>query len=81
MHSAPHVALALRKATFTSPSVSLALALHAIGMSQAFDATNSDFPGMCANPPDGLNLYITDVWMRSSDNAASRPHRARAGSL
>jgi len=63
--SSGYVALSLPKATFTSPSVSLALALQAMGMSQAFDPINADFSGMCAHPPDGLNLYITDVLQKA----------------
>jgi serpin B len=34
-------------------------------MGQAFDSTAADFTGMCANPPDGLNLYIADVLQKA----------------
>ena len=59
------VQLSLPRATFTSPTFSLALALQAMGMGQAFDSTAADFTGMCANPPDGLNLYIADVLQKA----------------
>ncbi len=63
--SSAFVELSLPKATFTSPTFSLALALQAMGMSQAFDSTAADFSGMCAHPPDGLHLYIGDVLQKA----------------
>jgi hypothetical protein len=47
------VTLSLPKVTFTSPSFSLATALQAMGMTQAFDKQNADFLGLCAKTPDG----------------------------
>jgi serpin B len=51
------VQLSVPKATFTSPSFSLAQALGAMGASQAFDAGTADFTGMSDVKP----LYIFDV--------------------
>ncbi len=59
------VTLSLPKATFTSPSVSLAGALKALGMKQAFELDAADFHGLCAHPPDGSNLYIADVLQKA----------------
>jgi len=59
------VMLSLPKATFTSPSVSLADALQALGMKQAFDDGAANFSGLCANPPDGSLLYLSDVLQKS----------------
>jgi len=55
------VALSLPKVNFTSPSFSLAEPLKALGMNQAFDRAQADFHGLCAQPPDGANLYVSDV--------------------
>ncbi|HEY0468719.1 MAG TPA: serpin family protein [Polyangiaceae bacterium] len=63
--STAQVALALPKATFTSPSVSLADALKALGMTQAFDENSANFSGLCANPPDGSQLHLSDVLQKS----------------
>lgn len=59
------VALSLPKFTFTSPSFSLAQALQQMGMTQAFDPTAAQFQGMCAQTPDGDNLYIADVLQKA----------------
>ncbi len=59
------VDLALPRATFTSASVSLADALEALGMKQAFDADNADFSGLCKNTPDHSRLYISDVLQKT----------------
>ena len=59
------VELSLPKATFTSPTVSLARALPAMGMSRAFDSNSADFSGSCAHPPDGSKLYIGDVLQKA----------------
>ena len=59
------VELALPKVAFTSPSVSLATALKAMGMEQAFDPDAADFSGLCAHPPDGRNLYVADVLQKA----------------
>jgi serpin B len=55
------VELSLPKVTFTSPTFSLKTELQAMGMVQPFDAASANFTGLCANPPDGGNLYIADV--------------------
>ncbi len=59
------VALSVPKVTFTSPTFSLATALKAMGMPVAFDRINADFRGLCTNPPDGDNLYISDVLQKA----------------
>jgi serine protease inhibitor len=59
------VVLSLPKATFTSPSVSLTAALKALGMIQAFDGQTANFDGLCAHPPDGNHLYVSDVLQKS----------------
>ena len=58
------VELSLPKAAFTSQTFSLAHALGALGMTQAFDPDLANFKGLCANPPDG-NLYISDVLQKT----------------
>ena len=60
-----YVRLSLPKATFTSPTFSLKIALQAMGMSQAFDKDLADFSGMCASLPDGGRLYISDVLQKA----------------
>jgi serpin B len=60
-----NLALSVPKFTFTSPSVSLAQALQAMGMTQAFDARAAQFQGMCPQTPDGANLYIGDVLQKA----------------
>ena len=30
-------------------------------MTQAFDLVQADLHGLCAHPPDGANLYVSDV--------------------
>lgn len=57
------VTLALPKVTFTSPSFSLATALKAMGMVDAFDPAAADFSGMCTNAPGGLS--ISDVLQKA----------------
>jgi serpin B len=59
------VTLSLPKVSFTTPTFSLAKDLKAMGMTQAFDPTAADFTGLCANPPDHLNLYISDVLQKA----------------
>jgi serpin B len=59
------VALSLPSLSFTSPTFSLATALKAMGMTQAFDASTADFTGMCPRQPDG-NLYIGDVLQKAT---------------
>jgi serpin B len=59
------VQLSLPKVSFTSPTFSLAKELQAMGMTQAFDRTAADFKGACPNPPDGDNLYISDVLQKA----------------
>jgi serpin B len=60
-----NVALSLPKVAFTSPTFSLATPLKAMGMVQAFDPNAADFKGLCANPPDGDNLYVSDVLQKA----------------
>ncbi|HEY3254444.1 MAG TPA: serpin family protein [Polyangiaceae bacterium] len=59
------VALSLPKASFTSETFSLALALKALGVKRAFDGVKADFSGMCSHIPDGFNLYLSDVWQKT----------------
>jgi serpin B len=59
------VALSVPKVTFTSPTFSLATALQAMGMTQAFDPLTADFKGLCSQPPDGDNLYISNVLQKA----------------
>lgn len=59
------VQLSVPKVSFTSPTFSLAKALAAMGMPIAFDPVNADFKGLCTNPPDGDNLYISDVLQKA----------------
>jgi serpin B len=59
------VVLSLPKFTFTSDSFSLAKPLQAMGMKQAFDPKAAQFQGMCASPPDGDNLYVSDVLQKT----------------
>jgi len=59
------VQLAVPKVTFTSPTFSLAKALQAMGMTQAFDPKSANFTGLCTSPPDGDNLYISDVLQKA----------------
>jgi serpin B len=59
------VQLSLPKVSFTSPTFSLAKSLQAMGMTQAFDRSAADFKGACPNPPDGDNLYISDVLQKA----------------
>jgi serpin B len=63
--SSTNVQLSLPKAAFTSPTFSLAKPLQAMGMVQAFDFASADFKGMCASPPDGGNLYVSDVLQKT----------------
>ncbi len=59
------VQLALPKVTFTSPTFSLATALKAMGMVQAFDRTAADFTGLCTQTPDGQRLFVSDVLQKA----------------
>ena len=43
----------------------LAPMLKAMGMTQAFDAAQANFTGLCTQPPDHLNLYISDVLQKA----------------
>jgi len=60
-----NVQLSVPKLAFTSPTFSLAKSLKAMGMVQAFDSAAADFKGACPNPPDGLNLYVSDVLQKA----------------
>src|SRR5205085_1935922 len=55
------VALSLPKLSFTSASFSLKQALQTLGANLPFDRAHADFLGICENPPDQLNLYVSDV--------------------
>jgi serpin B len=59
------VALSVPKVTFTSPTFSLSPSLKAMGMVQAFDAGTANFKGICASPPDGDNLFVSDVLQKA----------------
>lgn len=59
------VDLSLPRVTFTSPTFSLAKALHAMGMVQAFDPSAANFTGLCPRTPDGVNLYVSDVLQKA----------------
>jgi serpin B len=59
------VALSLPKVSFTSPTFSLAGALQAMGMTDAFNRDTADFRGLCANPPDAERLYVSDVLQKA----------------
>ena len=64
--SEEYISLHLPKAAFTSPTFSLKPALQAMGMNQAFDANVANFSGMCANPPDGEHLFVSDVLQKAT---------------
>jgi serpin B len=55
------VVLSLPKVTFTSPSLSLASALQAMGMLDAFDASKADFSGISSTQP----LSVADVLQKT----------------
>jgi serpin B len=61
-----HVSIEVPKLTYTSSPFSLATPLKAMGMTQAFDQTAADFSGMCAHPPDGETLYVSDVLQKAT---------------
>jgi serpin B len=63
--SSVDVELSLPKVSFTSPTFSLAKALQAMGMVDAFDSGTADFSGLCPNPPDGARLYVSDVLQKA----------------
>ncbi len=64
-----NIALSVPKFTFTSPTFSLAKALQAMGMVQAFDSASANFKGMCPQTPDGGNLYVSDVLQKAMISA------------
>ncbi len=57
--------LSLPKFSFTTPTFSLAAALKAMGMPDAFDGAAADFTPMCPSLPDGGRLYISDVLQKA----------------
>ncbi|MFI5297534.1 MAG: serpin family protein [Polyangiales bacterium] len=59
------VSLSLPKVSFTSPTFSLATALKALGMTDAFDKGAANFTGLCAHTPDARRLYIGDVLQKA----------------
>jgi serpin B len=59
------VTLSLPRFTFTSDSFSLATALQAMGMVQAFNLATADFTGMVTSPPDGERLHLEDVLQKT----------------
>jgi serpin B len=72
------VTLAVPKFSFTSSTFSLAEALQALGMTQAFDPASADFKGICSTPPDGRNLYIGDVLQKATLDVAEQGVEAAA---
>jgi serpin B len=58
------VVLSLPRFAFTSPTFSLAAALQAMGMTDAFEPGTADFTGMCTQPLDG-KLYVADVLQKA----------------
>jgi len=76
--SSADVILSLPKFTFSSPTFSLATALQALGMTDAFDPKAADFKGICANTPDGENLYIADVLQKATLDVAENGVEAAA---
>ena len=64
-HKSALVKLSLPKSAFTSPTFSLADALKALGMTQAFDEDKAHFEGMCAHPPRGEHLFVSDVLQKT----------------
>jgi serpin B len=60
------VELSLPKASFTSATFSLAAAFQSMGMKSAFDRSAADFSGMCANPPNGERLYVSDIVQKAT---------------
>jgi serpin B len=59
------VQVELPQVTFTSPAVSLATALQAMGMQKAFDRDRADFTGLCSASPDGGKLFVSDVLQKA----------------
>lgn len=59
------VQLSVPKVSFTSPTFPLKTALQTMGMPVAFDPVKADFKGLCTNPPDGDNLYNSDVLQKA----------------
>jgi serpin B len=55
------VQLSLPKIDFTTPTFSLKSELQAMGMADAFVATQANFTAMCSAPTTCANLYIDDV--------------------
>jgi serpin B len=76
--SSQGVLVSLPKFTFTTDRFSLAPALQALGMKTAFDAKLADFKGLCAAPPDGSNLYISDVIQKAMMEVAENGVEAAA---
>jgi serpin B len=72
------VDLTLPKFTLAPDTFSLASSLKALGMTQAFDPANADFHGICANTPDGQNLYIGDVFQKATLDVAENGVEAAA---
>ena len=70
--------LSLPKVGFTSASFSLASALRAMGMSDAFDANAADFSGLCAHPRAGEYLHIADVLQKTMLGMAEKGVEAAA---
>ena len=59
------VELSLPKAQFTSHTFSLSEALQGMGMKRAFDPGLADFSALCAHPPDGGSLFVSDVLQKA----------------
>jgi serpin B len=72
------IVLSLPKFDFTSPSFSLKSPLEALGMKTAFDPVQANFKGLCAAPPDGDNLYVSDVLQKAMMTVAENGVEAAA---
>jgi serpin B len=59
------VNLSIPTANVTSPTLSLADALKAMGMRTAFQEGQADFSGLCASAPDGGQLYVGDIFQKA----------------
>jgi serpin B len=73
-----YVNLTLPKFSYTTNTFSLAAALASLGMTDAFNRDLADFRGICANPPDGDNLYIQDVLQKATLDVAENGVEAAA---
>lgn len=56
-----YISLKLPKFSFTTDSIELRNAFEALGMRDAFDPNTADFYGMCADPPNGERLFVSEI--------------------